>query len=197
MSQSSEDGQLHRHTQRRQQASKLRDTRISRFMVRSTATGSATTPSSSRKRPRANSIRRRLATNTGSKPLRVGSDHRRTAVPTERPTFTWRDVKLTHDQVMKGVKRARTHGVKTMHYVYRPAEWWRMLYKINREWYYDQRYCTSIGVFCTVCENEGEPFKCAGWDENDLAEVNESNRATWVCKHCRGTERERVKNDPF
>ena len=142
-------------------------------------------------------MRQRLATNTGSRPLRVGNDHRQTPVPVARPHYTWRDVRLTHDQVMQGVKRARVSGERTMHYVYMPAEWWRTLYYQDPKAYYDQRYCISIGVFCNVCQNEGEPYKCAGWDERELAEVNEKNRARWVCPHCRGSERQKELQRPF
>lgn len=181
--------ELLRERQQQQRESKLRDTKISRFTVPNTATGKKRTFNTSHKRQTQRTARRRLATTTGSRPLRVGANQTRPVVPLPPPpeerVITWRDVHLTHQQVVDEIRRERVQGESCMFYIYRPAEWWDWLYWSNPDDYYDQRYRVTIGVFCTVCKNRGEPYKCAGWDERELNEVNEQNRLKWVCPHCR------------
>lgn len=84
-----------------------------------------------------------------------------------------------------------------MHYVYKPADWWRQLYWYSPAQYYSKMYCKSIGVFCGVCQNEGAPYTCAGWDEDDLATVEEATRPTWVCPRCIGTDKHKEQQKPF
>lgn len=122
----------------------------------------------------------RLRTTTGNKPIRIQAER----VPV--PTFYSRpDTRLYPAKLARGVARLRKRGATGMLYKYYPAEWWDTLYKMSPAQYYKQRYTESTGVFCTVCENRGAPFTCAGWDATDLREVTEKNRQTWVCPRCR------------
>ena len=91
---------------------------------------------------------------------------------------------MTHETIVSRIAKARKLGDKTVHYIYKPAEWWRELYWRSPTQYYKQRYQQSIGVFCTACQNEGEPYQCAGWDDEDLDGVDESNRQQWRCPAC-------------
>lgn len=89
------------------------------------------------------------------------------------------DAVLTEDQQSKRMRKRHKAGDERHSYHFRPAEWWRILYKRNRTHYYELKYGMNnsgkLGLFCAKCDNE----RC-GWTDQDMYHVINHG----ICQRC-------------